>query len=126
MTLNTAPGGEGRRMGGRGIVLDYRCRSDAGFLTAGYTRSRFPAWGVDGGHDGSPNYIEFIPAEGERQQFPAISGLATRKDDVIRVFTGNGGGFGDPRQREPELVREDVRNGLVTAERARDVFGVEI
>ncbi len=126
MTLNTAPGGEGRRMGGRGIVLDYRVRSENGFLTAGYTRSKFPAWGVDGGRDGSPNYIEFIPADGERQEFSAISGLATGKDDVIRVFTGNGGGFGDPRLREPELVREDVRNGLLTAERAREVFGVEI
>ena len=50
--------------GGRGIVLDYRVRSDNGFLTAGYTRSKFPPWGVDGGRDGSPNYIEFIPNAG--------------------------------------------------------------
>ena len=125
MALNTQPGGEGRHMGGRGIVMDYRVRSDRGFLTAGYTRSKFPAWGLDGGRDGSPNYIEFIPREGERQSFAAVSGLDTRKDDVIRVITGSGGGLGNPRDRDPDLVREDVRNGLLSVERAREVFGFQ-
>ena len=54
-----------------------------------------------------------------------MSGLATGKDDVIRVFTGSGGGCGDPRERDPELVRADVRNGLLTPQHARDVYGVE-
>ena len=126
MALNPEPGGEGRQMGGRGIVLDYRVRSESGFLTAGYTRSKFPAWGLDGGRDGSPNYIEFIPKEGERQKFAAISGLATRQDDVIRVFTGSGGGLGDPGERDPDLVRRDVENGLISPERAREVFGADI
>ena len=125
MTLNTEPGGEGKHAGGRGIVLDYRVRADNGFLTAGYTRSKFPPWGVAGGRDGSPNYIEFIPKDGERQRFAQVSGLATRKDDVIRVFTGSGGGYGDPRERDPELVRADVRNGLLSPQRARDVYGVD-
>ncbi len=126
MALNTEPGGEGRHSGGRGIVLDYRVRADDGFLTAGYTRSKFPPWGVDGGRDGSPNYIEFIPNEGERQRFSHVSGLATKKDDVIRLFTASGGGWGDPRERDPKLVRADVRNGLISPERAREVFGVEV
>ena len=126
MRLNTEPGGEGRNTGGRGIVLDYRVRADDGFLTAGYTRSKFPAWGLDGGRDGSPNYIEFIPKVGNRQSFAGVSGLSTKKGDVIRVFTGNGGGLGDPRDRDLDLVREDVRNGLLTPERASEVFGLEI
>lgn len=125
MALNVGPGGEGRHMGGRGIVLDYRVRADNGFLTAGYTRSKFPAWGLDGGHDGSPNYIEFIPKEGEVQTFATISGLTTHKDDVIRVYTGNGGGLGDPKERDPELVRRDLMNGLITDGQAREVFGLK-
>ena len=40
-----------------------------------------------------------------------------------RVVTGNGGGIGDPRQRDRMLVAEDLRNGLITPERARDVYG---
>ena len=125
MALNVSPGGEGKHMGGRGIVLDYRVRADNGFLTAGYTRSKFPAWGLDGGNEGSPNYIEFISKEGEVQTFAAISGLTTQKDDVIRVYTGNGGGLGDPKERDPELVRRDLRNGLITDSQAREVFGLK-
>ena len=125
MALNLEPGGEGRQTGGRGIVLDYRVRADDGFLTAGYTRSKFPPWGADGGRDGSANYVRFIPNEGEPQTFAHVSGLATKKDDVIRVYTGSGGGYGDPRERDPELVRTDVRNGLISKERAKEVFGVD-
>ena len=125
LALNLEPGGEGKHMGGRGIILDYRVRSDNGFLTAGYTRSKYPAWGLDGGRDGSPNFIEFIPRQGERKKFATVSGLATRKGDVIRVRTGCGGGLGDPRDRDPNLVRRDVGNGLMTAERAHEVFGVD-
>ena len=126
MSLNLEPGGEGRFTGGRGVVIDYRIRDDDGFLTAAYTRSRFPAWALDGGREGSPNYIEFIPREGKRRRFASVSGLPTAKDDVIRVVTGNGAGCGDPKRRDPELVRRDVENGLLTPERAREVYGVEV
>ena len=126
MELNTAPGGEGKYTGGRGIVMDYRVRNDNGFLTAGYTRSKFPAWGVDGGRDGSPNYVEFRPKNGDPQQFSFVSGQVTNTDDVIRVVTGNGGGLGDPKERDPELVRRDVRNGLLATDRAREIYGVDV
>ena len=126
MELNTAHGGEGKYTGGRGIVMDYRVRNDNGFLTAGYTRSKFPAWGVDGGRDGSPNYVEFRPKNGDPQQFSFVSGQVTNTDDVIRVVTGNGGGLGDPKERDPELVRRDVRNGLLATDRAREIYGVDV
>lgn len=123
MELNTAPGGEGKFTGGRGIVMDYRVRTDNGFLTAGYTRSKFPAWGVDGGEDGSPNYVEFRPKDGEAETFAFVSGKVTHIDDVIRVVTGNGGGLGDPKERDREAVREDIKNELISKERAEEVYG---
>ncbi len=126
LRLNMEPGGEGKFTGGRGIVMDYRVRADDGFLTAGYTRSKFPAWGVEGGHDGSPNYVEFRPKEGEPERFAFVSGLATHRDDVIRVVTGNGAGLGDPKERDPDKVRSDVKNGLLSAERALEVYGVKV
>lgn len=125
MALNEEPGGEGEFAGGRGIVMDYRVRAESGFLTAGYTRSKFPAWAMDGGQEGSPNYVQYLPVEGEPQRFSFISGLATRKDDVIRVVTGNGGGLGDPKDRDPEKIRMDIKNGLITPERARAVYGFQ-
>ena len=124
MTLNVEPGGEGEHTGGRGIVMDYRLRADNGFLTAGYTRSKFPAWGVDGGRDGSPNYIEFRPKGGTPQRYAFVSGLVTNTDDVIRVVTGNGGGLGDAKARDRALVERDIKNGLISRERAREVYGI--
>lgn len=123
MELNMEPGGEGKFRGGRGIVMDYRVRADNGFLTAGYTRSKFPSWALDGGREGSPNYVEVIRRDGSRERFAFVSGLTTRTDDVIRVVTGSGGGIGDPRERDHALVEEDIRNGLITPERAREVYG---
>ena len=125
MQLNMEPGGEGRYTGGRGIVMDYRIRADNGFLTAGYTRSKFPAWGVDGGRDGSPNFVEYRPKDGKPERFAFVSNMTTQKDDVIRVVTGNGGGLGDPKERDPNLVKRDVKNGLLSAERAKEIYGVD-
>ena len=61
MTLNVEPAAGGEHTGGRGIVMDYRLRADSSFLTAGYTRSKFPPGVSMRGNDGSPNYIEFRP-----------------------------------------------------------------
>ncbi|MEM8922197.1 MAG: hydantoinase B/oxoprolinase family protein [Actinomycetota bacterium] len=125
MELNTAEGGEGRTTGGRGIVMEYRVRSNDGYLTMDYTRSKFPPWGAEGGHDGSPNYCEVVrAADGSTQRYSSVSGLDTSEGDLIRIVTGNGGGHGDPRSRDPRQVRDDVKNGLITAERATEVYGV--
>ncbi len=123
MELNLEPGGEGKFTGGRGIRMDYRLRTDNGFLTAGYTRSKFPAWALEGGREGSPNYVEVIRTNGSRERYSFVSGLQTNTDDVIRVVTGNGGGLGDPKQRDPKAIAQDIRNGFLSAERAREVYG---
>ncbi|GGB23048.1 hydantoinase B/oxoprolinase family protein [Allosediminivita pacifica] len=125
MELNCEPGGEGRETGGRGVVIDYRTRAENGYLTAGYTRSRFPAWGLHGGRDGSPNYVRFLPKEGEPSEFAFVSAMPTKPGDVIRVITGNGGGMGDPKDRPREKVAADIRDGLLSVERAREVYGYD-
>ena len=125
MELNTADGGEGSHSGGRGIVMEYRVRSDDGYLTMEYTRSKFPAWGTEGGNDGSPNYCEVVSAEdGTTERYSAVSGLETKPGDLIRIVTGNGGGHGDPSKRDPELVKTDIKHELISPERAKAVFGV--
>jgi N-methylhydantoinase B len=126
LSLNEEPGGEGRHRGGKGIVVDYRVRSDGCFFTCAYTRNKHRPWPLDGGREGSPNYAEVIRADGSVEEFAVVTALEVNKDDVIRIHTGNGGGYGDPRDRPPERVAEDVENGLVTAEWARSVYGLEI
>jgi N-methylhydantoinase B len=46
--------------------------------------------------------------------------------DAICLQLPGGGGFGDPRARDPKAVRDDVRDGLITAEQARRDYGVAI
>ncbi len=125
LALDDAPGGEGRHRGGRGICLEYRVRADGTLLTCAYTRNVHPAWGLDGGRDGSPNVIEVVRADGREESHAVVTGLRLDAGDVIRIRTGHGGGHGDPRERDPEAVRAEVRAGLVSPERARDVYGVD-
>jgi len=122
MALNTEPGGEGEFTGGRGLVLEYRIRTDNGFVTAGYTRSKVKPWALEGGEEGSGNYVEVIKPDGtERYSF--VSGLGLTTDDVVRVVTSCGAGFGDPKKRSADKVADDIKNGYVSAERAADIYG---
>ena len=124
MALNTAPGGEGRFNGGRGLILEYRIRTENGFLTAGYTRSRIKPWPLEGGAEGSGNFVEVIKADGSEKTYSFVSGLSLTTDDVVRVITSSGAGYGDPKARDLEAVRADIKNGLITTERAKAVHGV--
>jgi N-methylhydantoinase B len=123
MALNDAPGGEGAHRGGKGIVVEYRVRSDGCFFTCSYTRNKHRPWAVGGGMEGSPNVAEVLRADGTVEQYAVVTGLTVNAGDVIRIRTGNGGGYGDPRERDPAAVDADVRNGLVAPDRAREVYG---
>jgi N-methylhydantoinase B len=125
LALNDEPGGEGEHRGGKGLLLDYRVRSNGCFFTCAYTRDKFPPWALEGGREGSPNYVEVIRADGSVERYAVVTALTVNEGDVIRIHTANGGGYGDPRARPPELVREDLRNGFVTEETAREVYGFE-
>ena len=46
--------------------------------------------------------------------------------EVIRLWGGGGGGFGEPFERDPEMVAADVAAGLVSPERAREIYGVAV
>lgn len=123
LELNTEPGGEGKYTGGRGIILDYRIRSEDSSFTAGFTRSKFPAWSLKGGQEGSPNYIKVLRKNGATEDYSFVSSLQLEKDDVIRIYTGNGGGYGDPKERDRKAVIEDIKNELITPDRAKEVYG---
>jgi len=119
--------GAGRRRGGEGIVRDFRVLADGVAATGFLTRSDTPPWGVDGGHDGSTNEIAFLDAAGTRIGGGGMSLThQVPKGGLIRLATGTGGGWGDPFEREPELVAADVRNEFVTVEQAAAVYGVVV
>jgi N-methylhydantoinase B len=126
LALNDEPGGEGEFRGGKGIVLEYRVRSDGCFFTCAYTRNKHRPWALEGGLEGSPNYVELARADGTVETYAVVTTLEVNRDDVIRIHTGCGGGYGDPGRRSAASVLEDLENGFVTEERARTVYGLEL
>jgi N-methylhydantoinase B len=124
--LDVVPGaGAGRRRGGRGLVREYRILSNEALLTVAFGRHRFPPWGIAGGHPGSVNYVEVVPADGgSPRRFGKAASLRLARGDLVRLVTGSGGGYGDPRERERASVLEDLANGLIDEDEARDVYGV--
>jgi N-methylhydantoinase B len=125
--FNTEPGGEGKFRGGRGVIRDYRVLSETGAtVTATFGRHKYAPWGVDGGRDGSLNGVEIIPADGSAPVYRGkYARYALKQGDVVRLITGSGGGWGDPKERDRELVEADLRAGLISEETAKTVYGVE-
>jgi N-methylhydantoinase B len=124
LALGDAEGGAGEHRGGKGIVLDYRARSDGLFFTCAYTRSVHPPWALDGGREGSRNYVELHRRDGSREVHAIATALELNEGDMVRIRTANGGGYGDPRRRPRALVLADLRDGLISAAEAAEVYGV--
>lgn len=125
LALNGECAGAGRHRGGKGIDLRYRILAQCAWLTAKYTRRVTPPWGVCGGGKGSLNRLEILHEDGTAQVLDSASNRPLARGDIVRIVTANGGGFGDPRNRPKSSVLKDLRNGYVTPEEARDVYGVE-
>jgi N-methylhydantoinase B len=73
--------------------------------------------------DGSPAAPD---DEGAEFRVSKLAGVHFRAGDVV-VFQGPGaGGYGDARERDPEAVRRDVRNEIVSAEEAERLYGADL
>lgn len=119
--LAPGSGGDGRRRGGLGQVVEVATRSGEPFTVfALYDRIAHAARGRDGGHDGLAGAAWLgsgAPLAGlGRQEVPAGDRLCLRLP--------GGAGFGAPVEREPELVAADVADGRIDVERARNVYRV--
>ena len=125
--LNTGDGtGHGAHRGGFGAVRNYRLLCSEASFTVSAGRSKYPCWGVDGGMDGTPNYAVVYKQGEEPMRVMKVAAMKVRKGEMVSLVTGGGGGWGDPAERDPELVLRDVVNEYVTPKVAREVYGVEI
>lgn len=118
LSFHDEDGGAGKHRGGKGVRIDYRIRSDNAWLTVAYTRSIELPWPLEGGQEGSPNHIVIRRANGEKEDYSVVSGLTLNTNDVIQVMTATGAGWGDPKQRDPQLVKDDLKHGYITKEQA--------
>ncbi|MAG97731.1 MAG: methylhydantoinase [Rhodospirillaceae bacterium] len=120
--------GAGRQRGGFGVVKAQRLLSD-GFITHENERHEDVPWGIFGGQPGATGRVEIfnIADPTKRTKMPAkFSGMRVREGDVHVFYGPCGGGYGEPLERPPEQVLEDVLDDFCTLEHAREVYGVVV
>jgi len=121
-------GGPGRFRGGFGQTNEMRVlttelgdRSSSTMLGSMFgSRVQHPPAGIQGGHAAPAGRFE-------RSGKTAILGVQMQlgSDDTLLVCASGGGGQGDPSERDQDLVRKDLTAGLISANAAREVYGVE-
>jgi len=119
----TDSGGPGRTRGGLGQMMEIASSENAPFAVfAMFERIDHPARGRNGGHDGAPGNVSLVSGQALRGKGQQTIPPGER----LRLELPGGGGFGDPRERDPEKVKADVRDGLVSLEMAGKAYGVKI
>ena len=115
--------GYGESCGALGAVREYEILRDGVQFASFSDRHKNPPKGLFGGHDAEPTRFILI-RDGTEHVLPSKGASFLKTGDRLKVHIGGGGGYGDPRHRNPERVRMDVRESRITAETAQDVFGI--
>lgn len=114
--------GAGRYRGGFAQTYRFQVRSPGPTqISCMFDRIKYPPLGYLGGASGAPARVTINGADVDPKGQHLIG-----PDDVVEIVGPGGGGFFDPRTREPQLVRADVRAGLISVATARDVYGVAL
>ena len=118
-----ASGGAGKYRGGLGLHRDIRFVSDGEFLTV-MKKSKSRPWALKGGQEPEANTIIAFP-DTEKEMRMSTKRVPVSIGDRISVLTAGGGGYGDPKSRDREKVKEDVIDELVSPEMAHKIYGWE-
>ena len=118
--------GHGFRRGGFGLIRELVIQTDI-VMTIHGDREIHTPFGISGGLNGGGSTL--IINKGTPDEFDAgmyATGVKLKKGDKIFYGSSGGGGFGDPLDREPELVLDDVIDEWLTIEAAEEYYGVVI
>jgi N-methylhydantoinase B len=118
--------GVGKFRGGCGVVKSQRFLAP-GFMTHESDRHEDTPWGIFGGGLGSCGklLIYNVSDPGTVRSMPAkFSGERTNAGDVISYISPGGGGYGDPLERDPAKVLDDLLDDFITPEHAESAYGV--
>jgi N-methylhydantoinase B len=119
--------GAGRRRGAPGNICEYgplKAPLQIFYSLEGVVN---PSVGVRGGGASLPPSAYHLEPDGHSVEHPETVGAVTlQPGQLMGSRSAGGGGYGDPHEREPERVLADVREGLLSVHRARNVYGVVI
>ena len=117
--------GAGQYRGGLGLRRDYLFYDHDVSFTILSDRDRWGPWGLFGGQSGrKASYV--LNPDDEAVELSSKVTLDLKPGEVISYRTCGGGGYGSPHRRNPQAVLGDVREGKVSLERARDIYGVAV
>ena len=120
--LRRDSGGAGKYRGGLGIDMQVRNFVEGRWNSSMTRRAQCPPWGLWGGKPGeSGSYLLRMPGENEFRQL-AGARLPVPVGASAIVRTGGGGGWGDPYERDPARVIDDVREGLISRKAASELL----
>lgn len=144
--LNPDSGGKGKQRGGTGISVLYACHDVDGIptsITHSLGHDVPTAIGLSGGYPGSTNSctvlrssnlrtrfsqgqlpVDVHELSGEPEPIPALHSTSLHRDDVYWCINPGGGGYGDPLERDPVVVQQDVRTRLVSPDAATRHYAV--
>lgn len=125
--LRQNSGGPGRFRGGLGTEQIIMARSGMNF-NAQVDRMHCQPWGLDGGLSGMGNQVNLKQSGEIFDKFTNAKVLLKRlnKGDTFTLLTGGGGGFGPPDERDPERVKNDLRQEYICKESAKKIYKVAL
>jgi N-methylhydantoinase B len=125
-SLHEGSGGAGKSRGGFGVNYAVTLRGGNARASFVMDHGRYGPQGVLGGRDGGVNKVvvrrngqDYIPPHLSKDQ-----DILVGPGDQVRVSTPGGGGYGDPLERDPELVARDVRRAYYRIDDVAELFGV--
>jgi N-methylhydantoinase B len=124
MALRRDSGGAGQYRGGLGCVREFEFLDGEVTLTHRGERHYHPAQGSQGGGAGACAVSKILRRDGSEEIVRSKLLTTVKAGDRLLVETAGGGGYGDPGLRERDAVREDVSNGKVSEQAARDTYGL--
>jgi len=116
-------GGAGAHRGGLAIERAWRCLTPDTSLIVRSDRAVHPPYGLAGGGPGALSSNVLVHADGSEETLPSMFSTTIAAGDLFVHRTAGGGGFGDPRERDPALVREDVLDGKLSPAAAAEQYG---
>ena len=119
-------GGAGRYRGGLAVRRDIEILTDDVTLARYGDRQRFAPFGLFGGKEGSKGNFVLNPGTPEEQPLKSKGLDVFHTGDVISLRLPGAGGYGDPLERDPDLLLADVRDGKVGLESARRDYKVVV